>query len=284
MNRRVLVLGASGLLGRSLVRHAPRDVQILAPPIEELPLEDRAGLARRLREEAVDAVICLAAWTAVDACESDPETAFRVNGILPGRLAGMVERLQLPLCLFSTDYVFDGEATRPYREYDPVGPLSVYARSKWYGECAVREACTRYKIVRSSGLYGEGGPDFVQAIRQRLAQGPAEVVVDEVNSPTWVDDLAPHVWTIALSEEVGTWHLTSASGASRFEQARRIAGLSGRDPDLVRPTTRAALGRPARRPAYSVLDCQAAKEVFAIELPSWDDAFARYLAPARTGP
>ena len=281
MNRRVLVLGGSGLLGRALQRHRPEGVVLLAPDMDELPLEDRPGLARFLRESAVDAVLCLAAWTAVDACEEDPERAFRVNGILAGRLAALVERLQLPLLFLSTDYVFDGRQARPYREHDAVNPLSVYGRSKWYGECAVRQAGSRCNIVRASGLFGEGGPDFVQAILARLQAGEVEVVTDEVNAPTWVDDLAPALWTIALSEETGTWHLASSGGASRFEQARRIAELSGFDPARVRPTTHAQLRRPAPRPACSLLDGQAAREVFGLELPPWEDGLARYLTARR---
>jgi dTDP-4-dehydrorhamnose reductase len=281
MSRRILVLGGAGLLGRGLQRHAPAEVRVLAPLIDDLPLEDGPRLARFLREEAVDSVICLAAWTAVDACEDDPERAFRVNGILPGRLAGMADRLSLPFLFLSTDYVFDGLSGRPYREFDAANPLSVYGRSKRYGERAVREACPHANIVRSAGLYGEGGPDFVQSIRSRLALGPVDVVTDEVNSPTWVDDLAPALWTLALSGESGTWHLTSSGGASRFEQARRIAELSGHDPALIRPTTRDALRWPARRPPYSVLDCQAAREIFGVSLADWDDALARYLGGGR---
>lgn len=283
MNRRVLVLGGSGLLGRSFLAHRPAELTILAPLIDELPLEDRSGLARCLREEAVDLVVCMAAWTAVDDCEKDPDLAFRVNGILPGRLAGMVERMQLPFVFVSTDYVFDGASGRPYLEHDPAHPLGVYGRSKWYGECAVREACSRYRIVRTAGLYGEGGPNFVDAIRKRLETGACEVVTDEVNSPTWVDDLAPALWTIALGEENGTWHLTASGGASRFDQARRIAELSGHDPERIRPTTHAVLMRPAPRPKYSILNCQASREVFGLALPSWDDALRRYLAGGRDG-
>ena len=98
------------------------------------------------------------------------------------------------------------------------------------------------------------------------------------NSPTWVDDLAPALWVIALGDDSGTWHLTASGGASRYEQARKIAELSGRDPGLVHPTTHAALGRAAPRPAYSVLDCQAAREVFKVALPAWDEALGRYLS------
>jgi dTDP-4-dehydrorhamnose reductase len=280
---RILVLGSSGLLGQSLIRHAPEGVRCLAPEQDDLPLEDQPGLDRFLRREGVDRIICLAAWTNVDGCEDDPDRAFRVNGILPGRLALMAERLGIPFLFMSTDYVFDGEARVPYREYDEARPLSVYGRSKWHGECAVRSAAPRACIVRSAGLYGEGGPGFVSAILNRLQAGPVEVVTDEVNTPTYAEDLAPAVWHVALADLPGTWHLTNSGKVSRFEFARRIAELSGHEVDLVRPTTHARLGRPARRPAYSVLACQAVREILGLELPSWEDALSRHMAAAASG-
>jgi dTDP-4-dehydrorhamnose reductase len=284
MSERILVLGASGLLGRAVLRHVPPGVTALAPAEEELRLEDRAGMARFLREEAVDRVLLLAAWTQVDACEEDPERAFRINGILPGLLAAMLERLHVPLLFMSTDYVFDGRSPRPYREFDPVSPLGVYARSKWHGECAVRAATSSYRIVRSCGLYGPGGPDFVRAVLKALESGPVPVVTDEEVSPTYVEDLAPALWTIARSEETGTFHLAAGGSVSRFHMARRIAEQRGLDPGRVLPTTRAALGRAAPRPPRSILDCQAAREVFGLALPSWEDGLRRFLQEPEAAP
>ena len=176
MSRRVLILGAGGLLGRALRRKRPAEevasggVEIFASDLADLPLEDPDRIARFIETNTIDCVLLLAAWTAVDACESDPERAFRVNGILPGRVASRTQDLGVPLTFISTDYVFDGEADRPYREYDPVRPLSVYARSKHYGECAVRAAAWDLRLVRTSGLYGPGGPDFVEAMLIRLPE------------------------------------------------------------------------------------------------------------------
>jgi dTDP-4-dehydrorhamnose reductase len=139
-----------------------------------------------------------------------------------------------------------------------------------------------HRVVRTAGLYGPGGADFVGAIRGRLAAGLVRVVTDEFNSPTYVDDLAPALWRVILGDEPGTWHLTATGGVSRFDFARRIALLSGYDPALVQPTTHAELGRPARRPAYSVLDGQAAREVFGCTLPSWDSGIDRFLQSERS--
>lgn len=277
MNRRVLVLGGSGLLGRAVVRSAPAGIAVVAPGSDELPLEDPDSVERRVASEKAEGLLLLAAWTDVDGCESDPARAFRTNGILAGEVARRAARAGIPLLFVSTDYVFAGDSPKPYREHDAVRPLSVYGASKWYGECGVREAGGDWRIVRTAGLYGPGGPDFVATIRGRLAAGSVDVVTDEVNTPTYVEDLAPAIWSILLGRRRGTWHLTHAGEASRYELARTIARLCGDDPEKVRPTTRAAFGRPAPRPARSVLDCCAASEVFGISLSPWEDALERFL-------
>jgi dTDP-4-dehydrorhamnose reductase len=277
MSRRVLILGGGGLLGRALLRSVPSDVNPVVPVEDELPLEEPARIEAAVRAAGADRLLLLAAWTAVDACESDPERAFRVNGVLAGEAAGAAARAGAATVFLSTDYVFDGEARAPYRESDPVGPRGVYARSKWDGECRVRAAAPDARVVRTSGLYGPGGPDFVQTILGALDRGPVEVVTDEVNAPTFVDDLAPALWTLALAGHPGTWHLAAGGGVSRFELARRIAEWSGLDAGLVRPTTRARFGRPAPRPAYSVLDCSAARSALGLSLPAWEDGLDRFI-------
>jgi dTDP-4-dehydrorhamnose reductase len=277
MPRRVLVIGGGGLLGRALRRSLPEGIEMLAPAEEELRLEDPERIEAALRAASADRLLLLAAWTAVDACEADPARAFLVNGELAGRAAEAATRAGVPIVFLSTDYVFDGEGKVPYRETDPVGPRGVYARSKWDGECRVRAAAPDARIVRTSGLFGPGGPDFVQAIRGALARGPVEVVADEVNAPTFVEHLAPALWTLALADAPGTWHLAAGGEVSRFECARRIAEWSGLDPGLVRPTTRARFGRPAPRPGYSVLDCRAVAGAWGLSLPSWEEGVSRFL-------
>ncbi len=225
-------------------------------------------------------MILTAAWTRVDDCESDPDRAFFVNGHLPGRLARALAPFGVPLTYLSTDYVFDGEARRPYREYDPVAPRGVYARSKWYGECAVREA-GEFRIVRTSGLYGEGGPDFVTAIAEKLLRGAVSVVEDQTIAPTWVDDLAPALWRIVLSRFRGTIHASASGETTWFLFARALAGALGYPEESVQPTTTAELGRPAPRPAYSILDTQLLRTEFGVSLPEWREGLARRVAEIR---
>lgn len=280
---RVLILGGSGLLGRAMLRHIPGGVEVDAPAEDDLRLEDLAGIERRLSERPVDAVLLLAAWTNVDACESDPERAFLINGILPGRIAALAERFGTELTFLSTDYIFDGMAGRPYREYDPANPLGVYARSKWYGECSVRGATRRSRTVRATGLFGQGGPDFVSAVLQRMVTGPVDVVTDEICSPTYVDHLAGPLWRIVTGDCRGIWHLAAPGEVSRFEMALRIADLAGVDRGTVRPTTLRALGRPAPRPARAILDCQAARDALGISLPSWNEGLDAYWMDVHPG-
>lgn len=279
MTQRVLILGARGLLGRALQRTAPPEVELHCPTREDLPLDDLEGLGRRLREEPVDRLFLLAAWTRVDDCEADPDRAFRINGILPGRIAAQAERRGLPLVFVSTDYVFDGAGSTPYREYDPIAPVNQYGRSKAYGEAAVREASRSARIVRTSGLYGDGGPDFVTSIRRALAAGgPLRVVADQITAPTWVDDLARALWVVGLGEEAGTFHLTAAGELSWCDFAREIALVSGDDPGRIAPITAAESGRAATRPAYSVLNGQRAREIFGLSMPDSRQALRAFLA------
>lgn len=280
MTIRALLIGGHGLLGRALLRSIPPDVAVAAPTRAELPLEDLPALEAQWTSGKTTHLILTAAFTRVDDCEADPDRAFLTNAILPGRVARAAARRDIVVTYVSTDYVFSGTSSRPYRESDPVAPVGVYARSKWAGECEVRAADPNHRILRTSGLYGPGGPDFLAAVVPRLRRGEADVVTDQILAPTAVDVLAPAVWSAALGPEPGTFHLTCGGAVSWFDFARRIASRIGVPPERVRPTTTAAFGRPAPRPAYSVLDGQRARVLLGIALPAWDAALDAHLAAA----
>lgn len=306
---RVAIVGARGLLGRALQRHAPPRWAILAPerlaaapqpPMPtgpqtsaSVPTSDDAArrargvvdldapdtLASFLDAHPCDAVVLSAAWTAVDACEADPARALRVNGEAPGRMAEIAAARGLSFVFVSTDYVFDGSAQVPYGESEIPRPQSVYAQSKRAGELAVARAYAGREgllIVRTSGLYGAGGPDFVHAVAPRLP-GSVKVVTDQVLAPTWVDDLAPALWSLLASEGHGLFHLTSAGSVSWFDFARRMAQHLGFDAARVQPTTTAEFARPAARPAFSVLDCQRAESMLGRSMPTWETGLERFL-------
>ena len=296
---RVAIVGGRGLLGRALQRCIPDGWAVYAPgrtpsdqgeaPVHEIvDLESPATLESFLEAHPCDAVVLTAAWTAVDACEADPDRAMRLNGEAPGLLAEIAADRGLAFLYLSTDYAFDGGfpdgRPRPYREDDDPRPQSVYARSKVYGEREVAKAYgtrpgsnARHLIVRASGLYGPGGPDFVHAVAPRL-NGGVQVVDDQRLSPTCVDDLAPALWSLLASDARGLFHLTaSGGGVSWYEFSRRMAAVLGFDAGTVRATTTEAFGRPAARPAYSVLDCVRAEAVLGRPLPSWEDGLMRFL-------
>jgi dTDP-4-dehydrorhamnose reductase len=173
--------------------------------------------------------------------------------------------------------VFDGRATRPYREHDAVAPQSVYAASKWAGEQAVRELLPRHLVVRTSWLFGSGGHNFVDTVVKRARAGEGlRVVDDQRGSPTWTHDLAGALVRLAESAQYGTYHLSNSGDCTWWELADYAVRREGLSVPIERTTT-AALARPAARPAYSVLSNLMAERVTGHRMPHWREAVDRYL-------
>jgi len=275
---RVFVTGWNGLLGTSLVpllRHA-HDVDGFG--VEDGEVTDLQFVRARFERFKPDAVFHLAAWTAVDACEAEPDKAFRVNGEGSRVVANEAARLNARVIAVSTDYVFDGEGTRPYTEDDAPAPKSVYGKSKLSGEEAVAGVAD-WAIVRTAWLYGGGGRNFVDTILTALDErGNLEVVNDQVGSPTYAQDLSGALVTLLEAGAQGLYHVANVGEASWFDLAREAATLTGRNPERIRPATTAQVPRPAPRPAYSVLDCTRAATRHGIRLRPWRNALADYLA------
>ncbi|MBD3336921.1 MAG: dTDP-4-dehydrorhamnose reductase [Candidatus Eisenbacteria bacterium] len=275
---KILITGGRGLLGTALVRRLSAAHDVTATDQEDLDVADfeavRAG-AGALRPQLI---IHCAAWTQVDACESDPERAFRVNGWGARNVASAALKTGAALYFISTDYVFDGERREPYREHDERRPLNVYGRSKAFGEDAVAQVLPRHAIVRTSGLFGHGGRCFPGRILEASREGQTlDVVADQTLAPTYAPHLADALARMIGSDCYGTFHITSGGSTDWYGYAREVLSRAGRDPGRVRPTGTEESGRPAARPRYSVLDTANFRTTFDWELPSWTAGLRDYL-------
>ncbi len=276
---KLVVSGAAGMLARELVPALEAaGHEVLAPPEKEFDVTSPpAALQRRLEAWGTEWVAHLAAFTRVDECESRVETAFAVNATGSLHVALAARAAGAGVLTISTDYVFDGRGTRPYREDDPAAPVSVYGWSKWLGEEAVRAVAPRHLIVRTAWLYGQGGANFVDAILARARAGEAlRVVDDQRGSPTWTRDLAQGLARLLASGQTGTFHCTSTGDCTWHDLAAHVLGRTKLEVPLAR-TDSATLARPAKRPAYSVLDTSRFEAATGWRMPSWREAVDRYL-------
>ena len=252
---RLLVTGAAGQLGHDLVaacRAAGDDVRGLDR--QSLDVGDRARVAAVVAEIRPDVVVNCAAWTAVDACESDPDRAMRDNGEAVGWMREACEATGAHLVQISTDYVFDGTLDRPYTETDATNPQSVYGRSKLAGELAAGEGSA---VVRTSWVCGAAGGNMVKTVLRLSAERDSLSFVDDQRGcPTFTADLASLVRRLAEERRTGVYHATNQGAVSWYEFVREIVAAAGRDPDMVHPISTSQLDppRPAPRPANSVLD------------------------------
>jgi dTDP-4-dehydrorhamnose reductase len=282
--RHIVILGARGQLGTDLQRTL---VGFRVTPLAHADLDVREAEQVRsvLGDLRPDVVVNTSAFHQVDLCEDEAAMSFAVNAEAPARLARLAAELDFTLVHFSTDYVFNGRSSRPYGEADLPGPLSVYGTSKLAGEYLVGAYAPRHYVIRTTGLYGVAGAsgkggNFVETmIRLGKAGKPIRVVEDQVMTPTATADLAGAIAALLGRDgEVGygLYHVTSAGRCSWYEFARTIFELCGMAADLS-PTTSAAFGARAARPAFSVLDHGRWKTAGLAELRPWREALTGYL-------
>ena len=280
---RVLITGAGGQLGLDLVKACTlAGDDVVACDRAALDLGDRDSVAQAITGTAPDVVLNAGAWTAVDACEADPDRAWRINALGVRWVADAARRVGAHVVQVSTDYVFDGAKPTPYVEWDPTGPMSAYGRSKLAGEQEVDPAST---VVRTAWVCGANGSNMVKTVL-RLAgpvgggeQPDLAFVDDQRGSPTFTADLAQAIRRLAVARLPGTFHVTNQGETTWYGFVRDILEASGHDPEKVRPITSAELDppRPAPRPANSVLDNAALRLGGFALLPHYRDALARTL-------
>lgn len=282
----VLVIGRSGQLARALAaRSARSDLDYICLGRPDIELAEPRSIVEAIRRTAPRLVINTAAYTQVDRAEEESDLAEAINARGPEFLARACDEAGLPLVHISTDYVFDGSSSTPYRPDDPVAPIGVYGRSKAAGEAAIRNVLSRHIIVRTAWLYDAAGRNFLTTmLRLGRERDSLSIVDDQRGSPTFADDLAGHLDRIAAiiindreNAHYGTFHLTNAGCTTWFGFAGAIfqaaATFGYRAPNLV-PIPSSAYMTAARRPAFSVLDCRSTAIAYGINPRHWKDALA----------
>jgi len=278
----ILIVGHNGMLGQDMVRAARgAGHRVTGVDFPEIDITKQESVQPRVAAEKPQVVINCAAYTAVDACETDRDRAFAVNAHGAGLLAHAAGECGSVFVHFSTDYVFDGTRTGPYRESDPVNPVSVYGKSKLEGELLVRDICLRSFIFRIAWLYGTGGNNFVKTIRSlaqknAAANSPLRVVSDQTGSPTYTYDVCRQTLHMLQTKHFGLYHCTSEGECSWYDFAAEIVRAAG-IPAQVLPCTTAEFPRPALRPANSVLENSGLKKLGLNLMPHWKEAFAAFL-------
>ena len=299
----LLVPGGHGQLGREITATAPEGALVLAPGSADLDvtepgavLEAVTGLHEQARERGLTPVVVnAAAYTAVDEAESKQTEAFAVNADAPRVLAAVCSSRQVPMVHVSTDYVFDGEAARPYEVDDPTGPKSVYGATKLAGEDAVLRSGVDGWVVRTSWVYGAYGRNFVKTMAKlEGSRDTLSVVDDQRGCPTWARDLAGALWELAGRVADGSGprrrvlHCAGGGDTTWFSFARAIFEELGADPGRVKPCATAEFPKPASRPAYTVLSMNSWHEAGLRPLRHWREAlsqaFAEYGEELRNAP
>lgn len=275
--RPVVVLGAHGLVGSALMAAlAPQSP--LALTSRECDLTDPDRILKVMDRLRPRMFFNAAAFTDVDACETRPDLAHRINAVGPGHLAQAARETDCLLVHLSSDYVFDGLLNRPYREDDPARPLSEYGRSKLAGEKAVQQAGGDWLIIRTAWVFGDSPRGFPWRMLELAAQrNDLKVVHDQTGCPTYVRDLAESMAALVQAGARGIVHLVNGGQATWWELARRTLDLAGLPDVPLARTTAAEFGRPAPRPVWSVLDTGRYTELTGLKPRPWTEALAEAL-------
>lgn len=272
---RVFITGCNGQLGRSLVPLLEGEI-LCGADLPDYDITDAQAIRRAIVEFAPHVVIHAGAFTNVDACETDPDTAYRVNALGTHNVALACLECGAEMVHISTNEVFDGTKGEPYLEFDTPNPINTYGRTKWAGEQCVQRFLHRYYIVRTAWLYARGGNNFVaKIIKAADERGALRVVSDEFGSPTYAPDLAEAIVKLIRTHHYGVYHFVNEGVCSRYEWAVRILELAGRGHVPVKPIPLSEWKRPSNPPRYAPLRnfCGAA---LGITLRPWEQALRAY--------
>lgn len=275
---RVLVTGVKGQLGHDVMNElAKRGYEGIGVDVEEMDITDAAAVEKVMRDAGADRVVHCAAWTAVDAAEDQVELCRKVNALGTENIARMCKELDLPMVYLSTDYVFDGEGTRPWEPDDERHPLNVYGQTKYEGELAVEKYLEKYFIVRIAWVFGVNGKNFIKTMLKLSENHDTITVVnDQIGSPTYTYDLARLLVDMLETDRYGRYHATNEGLCSWFEFAQEIFRQAGRDVKVL-PVSSDEYPAKAKRPHNSRMNKDKLEEMGFKRLPSWQDALSRYL-------
>jgi dTDP-4-dehydrorhamnose reductase len=266
------------MLGSVLLPRLTPEHEVRGFDQKDFDIGDRSAVRRAFREVRPEFAFHLAAYTDVDGCEANPAKAEQVNALGTRNIAQACAEIGAGLLYVSTDYVFDGRGTRPYREDDGTNPLSVYGRSKLWGEAYVQAMVVKHTVVRSSWLYGPNGKNFVSTIlKYARNRDELRVVSDQRGAPTFTRHLASKLVELFATQVYGVFHITGTGDCTWCEFAQAIVQTGGYPQVRVTPIGTREAGRLARRPAYSVLDNRRLLSIGRGALPPWRDGLAEYL-------
>lgn len=249
---RILITGASGMLGHDLQRTL-KNHELILYNSKNLDITNKNLVSEKINEMKPDILINSAAYTNVDDCETNYEEAHKVNALGPKNLATVCKDLKIPLVHISTDYVFDGKKTEPLKENDNLGPQTAYGKTKLEGEQFIQKILDEYFIIRTAWLYGCDGNNFVKTmLNLSKSHNEINVVNDQIGSPTFTYDLAKGISEIIKTDKYGVYHLTNSGSCSWYEFSKEIFKLANINVKVI-PVTTEEFPRPAPRPKYSVL-------------------------------
>ncbi len=275
---RVLVLGARGMVGSELMAIPSSRFEMVGLGHEDLDIVIEEDTHRAIQDIRPRIIVHTAAYTDVDGCEKAPDRAFRVNGQGTLHVAQACHRIGAKLLYLSTDYVFDGKGSRPYREEDPVNPINIYGKSKLEGERHVQHLLQEFIIVRTQWLFGRGGKNFVTTVLNLTKEAnPLNIVRDQVGSPTYARDLSTAIFRLLETHCRGIFHVTNSASCSWYDFAQEILRVAGISDVEIIPVDEASLGRSAPRPHYSVLDCERFTLETGLAMRPWQEALKEFV-------
>ena len=274
---KILITGSNGMLGHDLIEALKDNHELVLTTSRTLDITDKEQVFDFISQNKPDIVINSAAYTDVDGCEENQDLAYGINGEGVKNLAFACREADSALLHISTDYIFNGENTRPWVEDDEIGPISVYGKSKLKGEQAILEILDKFFIVRTAWLYGINGRNFPKTMLE-LAENHSQITVvyDEVGTPTYTPDLANAISQLIETEHYGIYHITNSGSCSWCEFAKYIFEVAGKDVEVI-PVTAAEFARPAPRPHYSVLENRNWIEKGFEPLRSYKEAIKEYI-------